>query len=54
MGNYASDQKNAKSYTLKLSRNKDKDIIEQLELQQNRQAYIKALIREDIKRTASK
>ena len=54
MGNYASDQKNAKGYTLKLSRNKDKDIIEQLERQPNRQAYIKALIREDIKRTASK
>ena len=54
MGNYASDQKNAKSYTLKLSRKTDEDIIARLESQPNRQAYIKTLIREDIKRTASK
>ena len=51
MGNAASDKKNARCFSLKLSRNTDKDIIEQLEKQENVQAYIKRLIREDMEKT---
>lgn len=51
MGNAASDKKNAKCYSLKLSRNTDRDIIDQLSRQENVQAYIKRLIREDMKKT---
>lgn len=52
MGNYASDQKNTRCFSLKLSRNTDKDLIKHLEQQENIQAYIKQLIREDMKRTS--
>ena len=50
MGNYASDQKNARFFGLKLSRNTDKEIIEHLEQQANIQEYLKRLIREDMKK----
>ena len=52
MGNYASDQKNARFYGLKLSKNTDKDLIEHLDKQANKQEYLKNLIREDMKKTA--
>ena len=48
MGNYQSDQKNTRFFGLKLSRNTDKDLIEHLEQQDNKQTYIKGLIRNDI------
>lgn len=51
MGNAVSDKKNARCFSLKLSRNTDKELIEHLEQQQNIQAYIKELIRQDMKRT---
>lgn len=53
MGNYTSDQKNAKFYGLKLSRNTDADIIRQLETMKDTegiQGYLKRLIREDMKK----
>ena len=46
------DAKTARYISLKLNRNTDKDLIEHLEQQQSIQAYIKRLIREDMKRTA--
>lgn len=48
MGNYRSDQKNAKFYGLKISRNTDCDIIKKLESVENVQGYLKDLIRKDI------
>jgi len=51
VGNYASDQKNARFFGLKLSRSTDKELIERLEAQENIQEYLKRLIREDIKKT---
>ena len=48
MGNYASDQKNARRYAIKLSKNTDADIIEHLDSIPNVQGYLKALIRADI------
>lgn len=50
MGNYNSDQKNARRYALKLSKNTDADLIEKLDQQENIQGYLKRLIREDINR----
>ena len=50
MGNYASDKKNTRFFGLKLSRNTDKDLIQQLEAQPNIQEYLKRLIREDMKK----
>ena len=44
MGNYTSDQKNARFFGLKLSRATDKDLIEQLEAQDNKQEFIKAAL----------
>ena len=52
MGNAASDKKNTRCFSLKLSRNTDKDLIRHLESQENVQAYIKQLIREDMKRAS--
>lgn len=52
MGNAVSDRKNARCFSLKFSRNTDKDIIAHLEQQESIQAYIKRLIREDMKKTA--
>ena len=48
MGNYNSDQKNARFYGLKLSRNTDADLIQHLEQQESMQGYLKRLIREDM------
>ena len=50
MGNYKSDKVNARRYALKLSRNTDADIIQQLDKQENKQAYMKALIRADMQK----
>lgn len=44
------DRKNTKVYTLKLNRNTDAALIEQLDTVENRQGYIKSLIRADITR----
>ena len=49
MGNLRSDQKNTRKYGLKLSKNTDADIIDQLDRQKSVQGYIKALIRKDMK-----
>ena len=54
MGNMTSDRKNARWFSLKLSRNTDKEIIEHLEQQENIQGYIKRLILEDMRRTEKK
>lgn len=54
MGNYTSDQKNAKFYGLKLSKTTDADIIKHLETIPNIQGYLKNLIREDMKKATSK
>ena len=48
MGNYNSDQKNARFYGLKLSRNTDGELIDHLGKQSNIQAYLKNLIRNDM------
>lgn len=50
MGNAASDKKNARYFSLKFSRNTDRELIEHLEAQESIQAYIKRLIREDMKK----
>ncbi len=52
MGDYKSDKKNARFYALKLSRTTDADIIQHLDQQENRQAYLKALIRADIEKNS--
>ena len=44
------DANNTKQYHLKLNLNTDLDIIHRLEKQDKMQSYIKALIREDIKK----
>ena len=49
MGNYNSDKQNARFFGLKLSRNTDSEIIEHLESQPSIQAYLKNLIRHDMK-----
>ena len=57
MGNYQSDQRTSRFYGLKLNRNTDAELIDQLDQQENIQAYLKHLILEDINRkkeTASK
>ena len=46
------DAKTAKYYSMKLNQNTDRDMIEHLEQQESFQAYIKRLIREDMKRAA--
>jgi hypothetical protein len=46
------DAKTAKYYSMKLNQNTDRDMIEHLEQQESFQAYIKRLIREDMKKTA--
>ena len=43
------DAKTAKYYSLKLNTNTDREIIDHLESQDNVQAYIKSLIRKDMK-----
>ena len=46
------DAKTAKYYSMKLNQNTDRDMIEHLEQQESIQAYLKRLIREDMKKTA--
>ena len=46
------DAKTARYFSLKLNRNTDGELIDHLEQQESVQAYIKRLIREDMKRTA--
>ncbi len=48
--NARSNKKNTKVYTLRISYNIDPDIIEELEKQENKAAYLKRLIREEIKK----
>ena len=43
------DQANTKQFKIKLNNRTDADIIEQLDRTENKQAYIKRLIREDMK-----
>ena len=45
---YKYDAKNAKNFTMKLNLNTDKDIWDKLAAVDNKQGYIKALIRKDI------
>lgn len=47
------DARTAKYISLKLNRNTDRDIIDQLEDQENVQAYLKRLIREDMMKGAT-
>ncbi|WP_300077834.1 hypothetical protein [uncultured Thomasclavelia sp.] len=47
--NMKSDKKNAKYVTLKLNKNTDKDILEYLDTLDNKNGYLKNLIRQDIK-----
>ena len=44
------DAKTARYFSLKLNRNTDSEIIEHLEHQESIQAYLKKLIREDMKK----
>ena len=46
------DAKTAKYISMKLNKNTDKDLIEHLDKQSNKQEYLKKLIREDMKKTA--
>lgn len=46
------DRENTRQVKLKLNLRSDADILAQLDAQQNRQGYIKRLIREDIARSA--
>lgn len=45
------DKDNTKRLYIKLNKNNDKDILEHLDTQLNKQGYIKDLIRDDIKKT---
>lgn len=45
------DRENTRMFCLKLNRKTDKDVIEALEAVDNKQGYIKALIRADIERS---
>lgn len=47
--NMKSDKKNAKYVTLKLNKNTDKDILEYLDTLDNKNGYLKNLIRQDIR-----
>ena len=48
MGTYASDKEHTRQFHIKLNLRTDADIREYLEKQENRQGYIKQLIRADI------
>ncbi len=50
MGNYKSDQTHSRHYALKLSKSKDKDIIDVLDTMPNVQGYIKQALRNENKR----
>lgn len=54
MGNYKTDKINARFYAMKLYHNTDADIIKHLDRQENKQAYLKSLIREDIRKAEHK
>jgi hypothetical protein len=49
-----SDKKNCKVYAIKLTRSTDADIIEKLDSVENRQGYIKELIRRDLEENKEK
>lgn len=49
LANAKSDKKNCKTYLIKLTLSTDADIIEKLDSVDNRQGYIKNLIRNDLK-----
>lgn len=51
MGNMAYNRTHTNTYLLRFNHKTDKDIIEKLEKVDNKTAYIKRLIREDLKRT---
>ena len=53
MGYYDTDMVTTRRYSLKLNRKTDRELIEQLDKQENVQAYIKRLIQEDIEKAAS-
>ena len=48
------DKQNTTGLYLKLNKNTDIDIIERLSAQENKQGYIKLLIRENIKKALNK
>lgn len=48
------DKNNTTGLYLKLNKNTDIDIIERLSAQENKQGYIKLLIRDDIKKALNK
>lgn len=52
MGNYASDKRTARTFSLKFNLRTDADILAHLLEQENKQLYIKQLIRADIAREA--
>lgn len=52
MGNYASDKRTARTFSLKFNLRTDADILAHLLEQENKQLYIKQLIRADIARVA--
>lgn len=54
MGSPTYDRENTTRINLKLNNKTDADIIQHLETVPNMQGYIKQLIREDMKKTASK
>lgn len=47
---YEWTKKNTTRFTVKLNHNTDGDILEHLDKQENKQGYVKQLIREDMKR----
>jgi len=51
MGNKKYDSANTIQLSLKFNKKTDADILEQLEKQDNKQGYIKKIIREDIAKT---
>lgn len=52
MGNMAYNREHTKTYLLRFNHKTDKDIIEKLDHVGNKMAYLKRLIREDLKRSA--
>ena len=54
MGNYASDKRTARTFSLKFNLRTDADILAHLMEQENKQLYIKQLIRADIARAAQR
>lgn len=53
MGNMAYNREHTNTYLLRFNHKTDRDIIEKLENIGNKTAYIKRLIREDMKRATS-